>query len=194
MRAIRLVAPLVLLAGLGGCFGGSKVPPTLLTLTPQAAAPAELVRSAAAAQAVTIDVPIIPEELDQVRVPALERPGAITYIEDLQWVDRPNRMFQQLLTETVKRTTTRVVLDPRQSVLDPGLRVSGTLQRMGYDVASGQVIVIYDAALSTAGGSRVETRRFQASTPADGTAATVGPALNQAANQVALQVAGWVGG
>ena len=194
MRAVRLLLSAVAVVALAGCFGGSKVPPTLLTLTPQAAAPADLVRTASAGEAVTIEVPVIPEELDQVRVPALERPGAITYIEDLQWVDRPNRMFQQLLTETVKRTTTRVVLDPKQSALDPGLRVSGTLQRMGYDVASSQVIVIYDAALSTAGGTRVETRRFQASAPADGTAATVGPALNQAANQVALQVAGWIAG
>ena len=52
----------------------------------------------------------------------------------------------------------------------------------------------YDGALSTAGGTRVETRRFEASVPADGTAATVGPALNAAANQVATEVAAWVGG
>ena len=30
--------------------------------------------------------------------------------------------------------------------------------------------------------------------PADGTAASVGPALNRAANQVALDVAKWIGG
>jgi cholesterol transport system auxiliary component len=30
--------------------------------------------------------------------------------------------------------------------------------------------------------------------PADGTAASVGPALNDAANQVAGQVAQWIGG
>lgn len=194
MRASRQLLPLALITALSGCFGGSKVPDALLTLTPTAAAPAELVRGASAGEAVTIEVPIIPEELDQVRVPALERPGAITYIEDLQWVDRPNRMFQQLLAETVKRTTTRVVLDPKQSALDPGLRVSGTLQRMGYDATTSQVVVIYDATLSTAGGTRVETRRFEATAPAAGTAETVGPALNQAANQVALQVASWIGG
>ena len=32
-----------------------------------------------------------------------------------------------------------------------------------------------------------------AAAPADGTAATVGPALNRAANEVARDVAGWVG-
>jgi len=57
-----------------------------------------------------------------------------------------------------------------------------------------QVVVTYDGSLSTAGGGRVETRRFTASAPADGTAATVGPALNGAANQVALEVAKWIGG
>jgi cholesterol transport system auxiliary component len=56
------------------------------------------------------------------------------------------------------------------------------------------VLVRYDAALSTQGGTGVQTRRFEARTLADGTAATVGPALNQAANQVAAEVAGWIGG
>jgi cholesterol transport system auxiliary component len=48
--------------------------------------------------------------------------------------------------------------------------------------------------MSTAGGTRVETRRFEARAPADGTASTVGPALNRAANQVAIDVARWIGG
>jgi cholesterol transport system auxiliary component len=56
------------------------------------------------------------------------------------------------------------------------------------------VVVEYDASLATQGGTHVELRRFTASLPADGTAATVGPALNQAANQVALEVANWIGG
>ncbi|MEA3081622.1 MAG: cholesterol transport system auxiliary component, partial [Sphingomonadales bacterium] len=41
--------------------------------------------------------------------------------------------------------------------------------------------------------ARVETRRFTATAPSDGTAASVGPALNRAANQVALDVAKWIG-
>jgi cholesterol transport system auxiliary component len=87
-----------------------------------------------------------------------------------------------------------VVLDSGQTTLDPGLTVSGQLQRFGFDTATGQVIVTYDGALSTAGGKQVETRRFTATAPADGTAGTVGPALNRAANQVALDVAKWIGG
>jgi cholesterol transport system auxiliary component len=193
MRAARLLFAAAACLALTACFGG-KTPSTLLTLTSQAPPAADLVRSAEAGEAVTIELPVLAEELDQVRVPALEGPGQVTYVQDLQWVDRPNRMFQQLLTETVKRTTGRVVLDPKQAGFDPGVRVTGRLDRFGYDAQLGQVVVIYDAALSTTGGSRVQTRRFQASAPADGTAATVGPALNQAANAVALQAASWIGG
>ena len=57
---------------------------------------------------------------------------------------------------------------------------------------SGQVVVQYDAAMSTQNG--VDSRRFTATVPADGTAATVPNALNDAANQVATQVAQWIGG
>ena len=74
------------------------------------------------------------------------------------------------------------------------MRLTGTLSRFGYDAQLGAVLVRYDGALSRDGGTRVETRRFEASVPADGTAATVGPALNAAANRVAIDVAGWIGG
>ena len=182
---------------LGGCAllgGGPKPPPWLLTLTPSAPAPASVVRSANAGEAVTIAVPVIPKELRSVRVPAQVGETAIAYIKDLQWVDTPDHLFQDLLQETVLRTTSRVVIDPKQSTLDPGLVVTGQLSSFGYEAGQGTVLVRYDAALSTAGGTRVETRRFEARVPADGTAATVGPALNQAANQVALDVAHWIGG
>ena len=112
----------------------------------------------------------------------------------MQWVESPDRLFQDLVQETVVRTTGRVVLDPRQSALDPGLHLTGTLTRFGYDAQEGAVIVRYDGALSTVGGNRVETRRFEAREPADGTASTVGPALNAAANRVAMDVAQWIGG
>ena len=121
-------------------------------------------------------------------------PTAVAYIKDLQWVESPDRLFQDLLQETVIRTTGRVVLDPRQSALDPGGHLTGTLTRFGYDTQSGTVVVRYDGALSTGGGTRVQTRRFEASVPADGTAATVGPALNAAANRVAMDVSRWIGG
>ena len=56
------------------------------------------------------------------------------------------------------------------------------------------MIVQFDGALSTAGGTRVETRRFEARVPSADDATSVGVALNRAANQVALEAAGWIGG
>jgi cholesterol transport system auxiliary component len=194
MRLARsFAAPLAALA-LAGCFGGAKVPPVLLTLSPESAASAQVNRAASAGDAVTIEIPIIPKELKSVRVPAQVGATSVAYIKDLQWVDTPDRLFQQLLSETVTRTTGRVVLDPNQSSLDPGVHVTGQLQRFGYDASEGSAVVIYNAAMSTANGTRVETRRFEARAPADGTGGTVGPALNRAANQVAIEAAQWIGG
>ena len=194
----RLAIPIALAIALGACSigsmlgGGGKGPATLLRLTPQAALQGDAARSASAGEAVTITVPVIGKELRTVRVPAITD-TQVAYIEDLQWVDTPDRLFQDLLAETVRRTTGRVVLDPRQSLLDPGITVSGQLHRFGYDAAEQAVIVRFDGALSTAGGTRVDTRRFEARVPAAGDAASVGPALNQAANQVALEAASWIG-
>ena len=194
MRMSRLLIVAAATVSLAACFGGKKVPPTLLTLTSLTPPPASMARAAAPGEALTIDVPVIPKELNTTRVPALVGPTAVAYIKDVQWVESPDKLFQDLLQETALRLTNRVVLDPRQASLDPGLTLTGTLSRFGYDTQAGAVVVRYDGALATAGGTRVETRRFEASVPADGTAATVGPALNNAANNVAAQVAQWVGG
>jgi cholesterol transport system auxiliary component len=199
MRLTTVAASIALAVSLGACsvgglLGGGKPPATLVTLTPEAADPGQIARSAAAGQAVTIAAPAVGRELGTVRVPVQVNPTDVQYIANLQLVDTPSRLFAALVSETVRRTTNRVVLDPQQTSLDPGVVVSGQLQRFGYDAASGQVIVQYDASLSAAGANRVQTRRFTATAPADGTAATVGPALNRAANQVALEVAKWIGG
>lgn len=203
MMMVRALAPLALAAALsvslGGCsissmLGAGKPPATLLTLTPEAPDPGQMTRSANAAQAVTIATPVIAKELRTTRIPAQIDANNVQYVAKVQWVDTPDRLFQELISETVRRTTNRVVLDNRQAALDPGLLVNGQLQQFGYDAQTGQVTVQFDGALSTEGGTRVETRRFTASLPADGTAATVGPALNRAANQVALDVAKWIGG
>jgi cholesterol transport system auxiliary component len=196
----RHTLPVALAFALGGCSlggllgGGGKPPVTLQTLTPQAPDPGAITRTATAGQTVTIAVPVISKELRTIRVPVQVSATDVQYVTGLQWVDTPDRLFQDLLMETVRRTTNRVVLDPNQTGLDPGLLVHGELQRFGYDAQAGQVVVVYNGSLSTAGGSQVETRRFVATAPADGSGASVGPALNQAANQVALDVAKWIGG
>lgn len=195
---LRTGTALALAAAVGGCslsglMGGGKPPISLVTLTPEAAEPGQIARSAVAGQAVTIESPTVPRELGTVRVPVQLTPTDVQYVANLQLVDTPARMFGNLVAETVRRTTNRVVLDPSQTSFDPGLLVGGELRRFGYDASSGQVVVTYDGALSTSGGNRIETRRFTATAPADGTAASVGPALNRAANQVAGQVAAWIG-
>lgn len=194
---LRLAVPLALAVAVTGCslgsiLGGGKAPATLLRLTPQAALQGSTTSSASAGDAVTIALPIVGKELRTVRVPAQVNDTEVAYIEDLQWVDTPDRLFQDLLAETVRRTTGRVVLDPRQAGLDPGITVSGQLHRFGFDAAEQAVIVRFDGARSTAGGTSVETRRFEARVPAAGDAASVGQALNQAANQVAIEAAGWI--
>jgi cholesterol transport system auxiliary component len=196
MRAyLRIGTALALAVAAGGCslLGGGKPPPVLFTLTSDAP-PAAAARSAAVGQTVTIETPIIPKELRTVRVPVDIGLTQVQFVANLQWVDTPDRLFQSLVEETVRRTTDRVVLDPNQAALDPGLVVTGELNRFGYDSQQGVAVVQYDASLATQGGTHVESRRFEARVPADGTAATVSPALNEAANQVAKQVAQWIGG
>jgi len=194
LLAVSIAAALSLSACMGGLLGGGKTPPWLLTLTPQAPPPASIARTAGPGEAVTIELPVVPKEIRTNRVPVHSGPIAIAYVENLTWVDTPDKLFQDLLTETVTRTTNRVVLDPRQSSLDPGVTVTGNLSRFGYDAQEGAVIVRYDAAMTRAGGAAVATRRFEARASADGTAGTVGTALNAAANQVAMEVAAWIGG
>lgn len=195
---LRLAAPVALALTVSACAGllggGGKTPPWLLTLTPQAPAPESINRSAGPGEAVTIDLPVVPKEIRANRVPVHSGPTAIAYVKDLTWVDTPDKLFQDLLTETVTRMTNRVVLDPNQSTLDPGVTLSGNLSRFGYDAQEGMVIVRYDAAMTRAGGRTVATRRFEAREPANGTAASVAPAINAAANRVAMEVAQWVGG
>ena len=194
----RIAATAALALALSGCslgsiLGGGKPPASLLTLAPEVAAPAEYSRTANAGQAVTVSTPVIGKALRTARIPVQVTLTDVQYVTDAQWVDTPDRLFQSLLAETIRRTTNRVVLDPRQATLDPGLLVTGELHSFGYDTATGMAVVRYDAALSAEGGTRVETRRFEATAPSDGTAASIGPALNRAANQVAQGVAQWIG-
>ena len=195
---LRILISVFAAAALAGCAGllggGAKVPPTLQTLTPEAADPGAIARNASAGQAVTIATPIISSQLRTLRVPAQISPTDVQYVTNLKWVDTPDKLFQSLLEETVRRTTNRVVVNPGQTGLDPGTVVQGELERFGYDARTGQVVVAYNASMSSPDGAQVQTKRFVASEAADGSGPSVGPALNRAANSVAQQVAQWIGG
>jgi cholesterol transport system auxiliary component len=179
---------------LAGCFGGAKVPDTLMTLNSTQSRTAAAARTAGEGEAITVVVPTVPRELATLRVPVHETDIAVAYLKNAQWVEMPDALFARLLSETIAATTGRVVLDPSQFTFDPGQRLTGTLQRFGYNAPTAEVVAIYDGVLARPGGG-VASRRFEARVPvAAPDAANVAPALNQAANQIAAEVAAWVGG
>jgi cholesterol transport system auxiliary component len=64
---------------------------------------------------------------------------------------------------------------------------------MGYDARNQSVVVRYDALRQDATGA-ISARRFESVVPGiSPTVASVAPALNKAANNVAAQVADWIG-
>jgi cholesterol transport system auxiliary component len=179
---------------LSGCFGGAKVPDTLMTLNSAQSRAAATTRSAGEGEAITVVVPTVPRELQTLRVPVHETEIAVSYLKGVQWVEMPAELFARVLTETIAATTNRVVLDPKQFTFDPGQRLTGTLQRFGFDAGRMEAVAVYDAVLSRQGGG-ITSRRFEARVPvATADPAGVGPALNQAANQIAAEAASWVSG
>ena len=193
----QLRTPLALLAALSlsACISfGAKPPPQLMELKPAQTLPADTNRTANAGQAITVVVPTVPQELATLRVPVRSGGGTnVAYLKDAQWVEMPSAQFARLLSETIAVTTGRVVLDPAQFTFDPGTRLTGQLRTFGIDADQRQAVVVYDAALAR-GAEQVQVRRFEAHVPiaaVDPASATVG--LNQAANQVAADVAKWIG-
>jgi cholesterol transport system auxiliary component len=190
MRALTL-SGMLLLSGCSLGLGG-KPPPFLMTLSPTAMAPADAGRSVQAGDAITIAVPSTPQAIATTRVPVSDGQTAIAYVKDAAWVEPPARLFQRLMAETVRVRTGRAVLDLRQVQGSAGTQLSGQLLHFGVDAKSAQAIVIYDAALIR--GKRLDTRRFEArSSLGIIDAASSGAALNRAANDVAGQVADWIG-
>lgn len=187
--AVMATAALVL----SGCVSfGPKAPKSLVTLTPATTVTVGTTRTAASGQTVTILYPTAPVSIVGTRIPVYAGTGPLTYIADIAWNDTPVRLFQRLLTETVAAKTGKIVLDLRQYTLDPGLRVSGQLQQFGIDATRNEAVVTYDAIITREGGG-VETRRFESRVPVLAIdAANVALPLNQAANNVAAEVAAWL--
>ena len=198
MRTLR--APLlsaVLAVTLSGCIGlGGKTPPFLLTLDPEAAPPAGSARTAAEAATLTILIPTAPQKLRTTRIPVQQDNSSVTYVKDAQWVEAPQRLFQRLVSETVAARTSRVVLDEGQYLTAPGEQLAGQLMEFGVDARTNEAVVVFQAMLVAAGGKTVTQRRFEVREPIGGKveAKPVGEALTRAANKVAVDVTGWLGG
>ena len=188
------IAVLASVGLLAGCVSfGPEPPESLLTLTPASMAPAGTTLSGDAGTALAMTEFDVPSALNVTRVPVQVTDTNIAYLQDAVWAEKPARLLRRLIAETIRARSGRLVIDGD----DPGAmaedRLTGTLRTFGYDARDGSVRVVLDAA-RPGEGSAVVTRRFEAVVP--GVApdvASVGPALNQAANDVAGQVADWIG-
>lgn len=194
IRTRTVMAPLMALAlsaGLAGCVSfGPKVPDTLLSLTPESAPAAGAAASGRLDNAMVVLEPAAEARLAVLRVPVQIDDANLAYLKKTMWVERPSRLFQRLLAETLRARGNRFVVET-----DPGgngLVLSGRLLDMGYDARTSSVVMRYEA-VRTQGG-QVATRRFESVVPGVAAEADeVGPALNRVANDVAGQVAEWVG-
>lgn len=191
LRLALLAAPMALLAG---CISlGEDPPDRLLTLTAEQTSPAGTEQSVARDEAIVVHEPEVPAAIDVNRVPVQVTPTELAYLQDAVWVEKPSRLFRRLLAETIRVERGTVVLDGDESPLSSGTHVHGTIRKFGYDVASGSVVMQFDAMRIRDGV--VQTQRFEASEPGVlAEAAPVGAALNRAANDVARQVSAWVAG
>jgi cholesterol transport system auxiliary component len=198
-RTLAAAAPRVVLVAalpLAGCISfGAKPPPSLLTLTAAAAPAVGVNQTSTGAQPITIEVPVSPQALATARVPVQSGPTSIAYVPKAQWAEPPARLFARLMADTITARTGRMVLSGVQSVNDPAARLGGELRRFGIDATTREAVVTFDASLVRVPlKGAIEKRRFEARVPVaaiDGD--SVGAPLNDAANQVAAQVADWVG-
>ena len=189
----RALLPAILAIPLAGCLSlGADPPPSLLTLTPANAVPAGASTTGSAASALAVLEPNTEQRLGVTRVPVQMNDSSLAYLKDALWVEKPARLFQSLVAETIRAKGNRLVVREGDLGYNAVTTLSGQLLDMGYDVASASVVVRYDGVLQLPGG-QIQTRRFESRVPAAADAASVGPALNQAANQVASEVADWVG-
>ena len=188
----RTMALLAAVLALSGCLGG-KVPSQLLNLTPASTAAAGRAASGSTESALAVVDIQAPQKLDVLRVPVLTSGASLAYLKDAQWVEKPARLFERLLTDTIRAKGTRLVVSNTDLEDTAATRLSGTLSAMDYDAARGEVVVRYDAVLTTP-DHKILSRRFE-SAVAGVTAkpVPVAEAMNRAANEVAAQVADWVG-
>ncbi len=180
---------------LGGCSLGlsTKAPPFLLTLSAANVPSANEGVLVQAGDALSVSVPIAPQSIATTRVPVAQGQTAIAFIKDAVWAEPPPRLFQRLLSETIRAKNGRTVLDPRQFNAGPTAILSGQLLRFDIEEKGARAVVVYDATISGEKDRPVRSRRFEARVPA-GTidARSAGEALNRASNDVAAQVADWL--
>jgi cholesterol transport system auxiliary component len=189
----RLYA-LPLIMALSACvsFGG-KAPVSMLVLTADNVVAAGTARSATVAEALVIQIPQVPRKLDNNRVPVQIDASSIAYLKDAFWADKPARLMQMLLAETVSAKSGNLVLNEVDAGGKAVRILSGSLLEFGIDAATNEAVIVYDV-VKIIRGSATQKRRFEARRPVTAIApAPAGAALNAAANDVAGQIADWAG-
>ena len=180
---------------LGGCvsFGAGAPPPFLLSLTSDIQLDAGAERSGPKTGAVVVRLPTTPQKLNNLRVPVQTSNTGIAYLKDAVWIDKPARLFQALLGETIATKNNRLVLTATQASGKAEIYLAGALVDFGLDGPSSTVVVTYDA-VKMRDGKPIEKRRFQAKESVFAAEPQpVGVALNKASNKVAGEIADWVG-
>ncbi|MFC3098539.1 ABC-type transport auxiliary lipoprotein family protein [Alteraurantiacibacter palmitatis] len=195
-----IVKPLCAALGavvLAGCvnvgIGGGKAPEQLLTLTSTATVATGTMREGRLDNALAVAVPAVPRHLDVARVPVQTGGNSLAYLADAFWVEKPASLFQRVLVETIRAGGSRMVVTGGELEYGARTQLDGELLAMDYDAAMSRVVVRFDAVLRQPDGT-IRQRRFESEeTGVLPTAAAVAPAMNRAANDVAAQVAQWVG-
>lgn len=188
--ALVLAAPLLL----AGCISfGNKEPKMLLSLTSTTAAPAGALAGGSMADAIVVLDPVADRRLDVNRVPVQVNDTEVAYLKDVNWVERPVRQFRRVVAETIRARGKRLVVETGDDPAGARTTLSGRLVDMGYDARTRSVVVRFDALREDRNGA-IEARRFESIVPGVAPkAGQVAPALNRAANDVAGQVADWIG-
>lgn len=192
-KASRATLAIGLVIGLSSCvsFGG-EAPPAMLMLTADNNVAPGATRSALQTDALVIQTPDVPRKLDTNRVPVQIDASSVAYIKDAVWSDKPARLMQLLLSETVSAKSGNMVLSEVDAGGKAGRLISGSLLEFGIDAATNEAVVVYDAVKITR-GQATEKKRFEARRRvSEIKAPAVGSALNEAANDVASQIADWV--
>jgi len=194
-KFLKAVGLLAATSALGACvsFGGAEPPPSLLALSPDQKLSAGAVRSGPQTGSLVVALPAAPQKLNTIRVPVQTTGTGIAYLKDAVWIDKPARLFQDLLSETIAATNNRLVLTATEAGGNAQTYITGELVNFGLDGPSLTVTVTYDA-VKMVTDKPVEKKRFQASEKVFAAEPNpVGEGLNRAANKVAAEVAEWVG-
>ena len=194
-RCARFAALGLLFLGTTACVRiGAKPPERLLGISSDARVAPGTSQSASAQSALFVELPDVPKTIATQRVAVRARAKAYAYVPEALWADTPARQFQTLLRETITARTGRLVLDPGQYLAQSNQILHGDLMEFGIDAASNRAIVTFDASLLAPDGQTVRRQRFSASRPVSAIDAehVAGP-ISAAANEVAAQIADWLG-